>query len=68
MEEPEPYSIKVTPDPERPDRFRWSLYLHEKLRDQSDETFATSGDAALAAVRAIEKRRLASNPSRHAQT
>jgi hypothetical protein len=60
MAEIEPFSIKVNLDAERPDRFRWSIYINGKLHNRSEETFGTRGDAALGAVRMIEHRRLAS--------
>ena len=60
MEELEAFSIRVAPDTDRPDRFRWLAHAYGKLRFQSEDAFDTSGDAALAAVRAIEKRRSAS--------
>jgi hypothetical protein len=53
MEEPEVFSIKVESDG---DRFRWSTHINGQVRDRSEETFATRGDAALAAVGALKKR------------
>jgi len=57
MEELEAFSIKVEPDG---NGFRWSTHVYGTMYDRSEEMFATRGDAALAAVRAIEKRRSAS--------
>jgi len=55
MTEPSPYTIYVSADPERIDRFRWSICEAAKERDKSMYSFATRREAQADAERFVDK-------------
>lgn len=58
MTENHPYTIAVTPDTQRPGRYRWNISENEKVRDKSLYSFTTKRAAQLDAdkfVRALDR-------------
>jgi hypothetical protein len=54
MDEPSRYTIQVTPDPDRFNRYRWHIYEGGKLRDTSVLNFATLREAYADAERFVD--------------
>jgi hypothetical protein len=50
------FTIRVEPDLVRVARFRWVLCEFGQVRDQSQASFATEGEAEAAAKKVLDKR------------
>jgi hypothetical protein len=55
MAEPPAYTVAVSPDPDRPGRYRWSLSIGHKVRDKSLFSFATKREAEADVQRFVVK-------------
>jgi hypothetical protein len=51
------FSIKITPDSKREDRYRWAIYKGGRQSVRSDDSFATKREAQTDAAKALQRRR-----------